>query len=55
MDDCRSGEPVSGQRARRGVAEHAREGDDIKGLRSGIVLSLALWAMLLTVGALIFT
>ena len=33
---------------------HAREGDVIQGLRSGLIFSLAIWAVLLTVGALVF-
>ena len=32
----------------------AREGDVIQGLRSGLLFSLAIWAMLLTVGTLVF-
>ena len=34
--------------------EHAHEGDVIRGLRSGLIFSLAIWAMLLTVGAFVF-
>ena len=55
MDDCRSDGSVTGEPTRLGTAEHAREGDVIQGLRSGLALSLAIWAMLLTIGALIFS
>jgi hypothetical protein len=55
MDDGRSDGSVTGEPTRLGAAEHAREGDVIQGLRSGLVLSLAIWATLLTVGALIFS
>ena len=55
MDDCRSDGSVTGEPARLSAAEHAREGDVIQGLRSGLVLSLAIWAMLLTVGSLLFS
>ncbi len=34
---------------------YARDGDVIRGLRSGLIFSLALWAMLFTVGALVFS
>jgi hypothetical protein len=39
------------------AAEHdaTREGDVIQGLRTGLVFSLAIWAVLLTVGKLVFT
>ncbi len=33
----------------------ARDGDVIRGLRSGLIFSLAIWAMLFTVGALVFS
>ncbi|NCF22959.1 MAG: hypothetical protein GWP60_00345 [Gammaproteobacteria bacterium] len=33
---------------------HARDGDVFQGLRSGLIFSLAIWAMLFTVGALFF-
>ena len=33
----------------------AHEGDVIRGLRSGLIFSLALWAMLFTFGALVFS
>ena len=36
------------------ASDAAREGDVIHGLRSGLIFSLAIWAMLLTVGALVF-
>ena len=36
------------------AGEHAHEGDVIRGLRSGLIFSLAIWAMLLTVGVLVF-
>ena len=36
-----------------GSADRA-EGDIIRGLRSGLIFSLALWAMLFPVGALLF-
>ena len=66
MDDCRSEGPVTGEpsesagadeavRAKPSAASDTREGDVIQGLRSGLVFSLALWAVLLTVGALVFT
>jgi len=69
MDDCRSGESVSGKPARFAAVNEAvsanhipradrydtREGDVIQGLRSGLAFSLAIWAVLLTVGALVFT
>ena len=32
---------------------HARDGDVIQGLRSGLIFSLAIWAMLFAVGALV--
>jgi hypothetical protein len=54
MDDCRSDGSVTGEPTTLGAAEHAHEGDVIRGLRSGLVFSLAIWAMLLTVGALVF-
>ena len=69
MDDCRSGESVPGEPARFAAVNEAvsekhipragrydtREGDVIQGLRSGLVFSLAIWAVLLTVGAVVFT
>jgi hypothetical protein len=68
MDDCRSEGSVSGEPGEfaavseaasanqsRGAGRHnAHEGDVIHGLRSGLVFSLAIWAVLLTVGALLF-
>ena len=35
-------------------SEASREGDVIHGLRSGLIFSLAIWAMLLTFGTLVF-
>ena len=35
-------------------AARAHDGDVIQGLRSGLIFSLAIWAMLLTIGALFF-
>ena len=35
-------------------ATHARDGDVFQGLRSGLIFSLAIWAMLFTVAALFF-
>ena len=69
MDDCRSegsdsGEPAEFAAARAAAFTHdspeadrhdTREGDVIRGLRSGLVFSLAIWAVLLTVGALAFS
>lgn len=40
--------------ATAGTSGPSREGDVIRGLRSGLIFSLAIWAMLLTVGALVF-
>jgi len=68
MDNCRSdgsvtGEPAKLAATREGVAgnltsrnygEDRREGDVIRGLRSGLIFSLAIWAVLLTVGTLVF-
>jgi hypothetical protein len=68
MDGCRSdgsdtGEPRDLAPAEGAIAsnalpasarENAREGDVIRGLRSGLIFSLAIWAMLLTVGVLVF-
>ncbi len=69
MDDCRSEGSVPGERSRFAAVEEAlpanhtvradhynmREGDVIQGLRSGLVFSLAIWAVLLIVGALVLT
>lgn len=55
MDDYRSDGSATGEPARLGAVERASEGDVIQGLRFGLVLSVAIWAMLLTVGALIFS
>jgi hypothetical protein len=63
MDGYQSEESVPGEvgdfmavddSATHGAREAAREGDVIHGLRSGLIFSLAIWAMLLTVGALFF-
>ena len=68
MRDRRSEESVPGEQGRLAATEQAvtanqpsnagrhdmREGDVIQGLRSGLIFSLAIWAMLLTVGALVF-
>lgn len=55
MDDYRSDGSASGEPARLGAVERANEGDVIQGLRLGLVLSIAIWAALLSIGALIFT
>jgi hypothetical protein len=68
MDDCRAdgsvpGEPHDLAPGEGAIASNARsvsardsacEGDVIQGLRSGLIFSLAIWAVLLTVGAIIF-
>jgi hypothetical protein len=68
MRDRRSGESVSGEQGGFAATNRAvtanetsnagqhdtREGDVIQGLRSGLIFSLAIWAMLLAVAALIF-
>jgi hypothetical protein len=63
MDGYRSEESVSGEiggftavdeSAMRNTSEASREGDVIQGLRSGLIFSLAIWAVLLTVGAFVF-
>jgi hypothetical protein len=63
MDGYRSEEPVPGEvgdftavdrPAAHSAAEVSRGGDVIHGLRSGLIFSLAIWAVLLTVGALVF-
>ena len=68
MDSCRSdgsiigepgklaaaGEPMAGEQTAQAGRDHGREGDVIRGLRSGLVFSLAIWAVLLTVGTLVF-
>ena len=46
--------PLRASRLSSAGRDDAREGDVIQGLRSGLVFSLALWAVLLTVGALVF-
>ena len=69
MYDCRSQASVSGERStvvaieETGVTHESsrpgrhdtHEGDVIQGLRSGLICSLAIWAMLLAIGALLFT
>ena len=69
MDDCRSegsdsGEPAKFAAARAATSKHyspgadrrdPREDDVIRGLRRGLAFSLAIWAVLLTVGALVFS
>ena len=68
MRDRRSGESVPGEQGRLAATQQAvtanqlssagrhdtHEGDVIQGLRSGLIFSLAIWAMLLAVGALVF-
>ena len=63
MDGYQSEEAVSGEVGDFGAAddfatydagESSREGDVIHGLRSGLIFSLAIWAVLLTVGAFVF-
>jgi len=69
MEDCRSEESVPGEPGTFAAANEAasanqspgagrhdsHEGDVIQGLRSGLAFSLAIWAVLLTVGALVLT
>ncbi len=69
MHNCRSEGPISGEPARIAAMDeaaatstipnngcnYARDGDVIRGLRSGLIFSLALWAMLFTFGALVFS
>lgn len=63
MDGYQSEEAVSGEvgdfmaaddAATHDTIEACREGDVIHGLRSGLIFSLAIWAVLLTVGAFVF-
>ena len=68
MDGCQSdgsvsGEPhnlasaedaVAGNALPTRVGQDAHEGDVIRGLRSGLIFSLAIWAALLTFGVLVF-
>ena len=68
MRDRRSEESVPGEQGRLAATQQAvsaneslsagrydtHEGDVIQGLRSGLIFSLAIWAMLLAVGALVF-
>ena len=64
MDDYRKGESGYGGRSRfadqadppaPADAADAREGDVIQGLRSGLIFSLAIWALLFTVGTIVFS
>ena len=50
MDEAAATSAISGN-----SCDHARDGDVIRGMRSGLIFSLALWAMLFTVGALVFS
>jgi hypothetical protein len=68
MDNCRAdgsvtGEPgtlaatraaAAGNQISPNTGADRREGDVISGLRSGLIFSLAIWAVLLTVGTLVF-
>lgn len=68
MENCRADGSVTGEPARLAATRDAaagnqishktgddrREGDVISGLRSGLIFSLAIWAVLLTVGTLVF-
>ena len=45
---------TTGESSNAGRYYDTREGDVIQGLRSGLLFSLAIWAMLLTVGTLVF-
>ena len=67
MDNSRADGSVTGEPARLAATREAagnqishktgndrREGDVISGLRSGLIFSLAIWAVLLTVGTLVF-
>lgn len=60
MDGYQSEEAIAGEvddftaGNEPGTIEASREGDVIHGLRSGLIFSLAIWAVLLTVGALVF-
>ena len=49
-----AGGAVAGSAASRTSGGKRHEGDIIRGLRSGLLFSLAIWALLLTVGALAF-
>jgi hypothetical protein len=63
MGNDRSGEVIPGELHKAAAMEKGmaanelqtaeREGDVIQGLRSGLIFSVAIWAMLLTVGALV--
>lgn len=63
MDGYQSEEAISGEvgdfmaaddAATHGSGDVEGEGDVIHGLRSGLIFSLAIWALLLTVGAFVF-
>lgn len=68
MENCRSDGPESRQRKSFDVARETaaleeasiaesidtRAGDVIHGLRNGLLFSLAIWAVLIMVGALLF-
>ncbi len=47
------GGAVAGSKASSGSGDDSREGDVIRGLRSGLIFSLAIWALLLTVGTVL--
>ena len=69
MYDCRSQASISGKQGEIAAKQDAhaahesssprrqvrREDDFIRGMRRGLVVSLAIWAVLLAVGALLFT
>ncbi len=54
MDDYRSDGSASGESPALGAAGHACENDVIRGLKTGVIFSLAIWALLFTLGALVF-
>ena len=68
MDNYRADGSVTGERGKLAATREAAagnqishrmgndrcEGDVISGLRSGLIFSLAIWALLLTVGTLVF-
>jgi hypothetical protein len=49
-----AGRTITGNRASGPGGDGRQEGDVIRGLRSGLIFSLAIWAVLLTVGTLVF-
>ena len=49
-----AGRSITDRPAQQRGADGGREGDVIRGLRSGLIFSLAIWAVLLTVGTLVF-